>query len=123
MFLRFLASGGLSTLLDVAFFWLLKHVLPVDIAFAVSYSLCVIIRYFIDARLTFATERMHLRQFLAYFLANLAVMYLGLLTFDLIHAHHFPDMVCKVLTIPVTVVSGFVIMRLVVFRKKDKEPT
>ena len=133
-FLRFLASGGLSTLLDVLFFWLLKQLLPVDVAYAVSYSLCVVIRYFIDARLTFATERMHLRQFLAYFVANLLVMYLGMKSFDLIRAQHYadmiarilaipePDVIAKLLSIPVTILSGFAIMRFLVFRENKTAP-
>jgi len=129
-FLRFLATGGLSTLLDVLFFWVLKHFLPLNVAFATSYSLCVIIRYVVDAKLTFVTKRMHLRQFLLYFLANLAVMYLGLRTFDFVHGYHFvvdimgvhvdTDVVCKILSIPVTVLSGFVIMHFVVFREDGK---
>lgn len=115
IFLRFLASGGVSTLLDLLFFGLLVFVLPPLWAYPLSYSLCVIIRYFLDARLTFATERLHARQFIQYFLANALVMGLGLLAFQGAH-HYFPAMVAKILSVPLTILSGFIIMRSIVFR-------
>lgn len=118
-FLRFLGSGLFSTLLDLGLFRLLTlfGVMPL-LAYPLSYSFCVVVRYFIDARLTFATERMHLRQFLMYFLANLAVMLLGLLAFDIAKVY-YAVMLAKLLSIPVTVLSGFVIMRFVVFAKPE----
>jgi len=121
-FLRFLASGGFSTLLDLLLFRCLIYLLvPPLVAYPLSYSVCVTVRYFIDARLTFATERLHLRQFAQYFAANVLVMGLGLLAFGAAQ-HYFTPMVAKVVSIPVTVLSGFIIMHFLVFTDTKKAP-
>lgn len=116
-FLRFLLSGGLSTVLDFLFFSGLILIIPARAAYPISYSLCVVIRYFIDAQLTFAAERLHWRQFARYFLVNLVVMGFGFLAFA--SAQGFLSARwAKLASIPVTVVSGFLLMRFWVFAQK-----
>lgn len=114
-FLWFLASGATSTLLDILLFHQLTRVLDDHIAFLLSYTACVMLRYFVDARLVLQI-RHGPRSFSTYVLTNALVMMAGLLAY---HAalHFVPLLPAKILSIPVTVLSGYLLLKQVVFRK------
>lgn len=129
-FFRFLATGGLSTVLDALLFrsliWLGWQ--PVS-AYPASYATCVALRYLNDSRFTFATQRRHMAQFLGYLGVNLLAMLSGLLTMRLLLGAAVPIIIeqgwldaaygplaAKLGAIPVTVLAGIIGMRLLVFR-------
>lgn len=118
-FFYFLCSGTFSTLLDVGLFRFLGIFLNSSLAFVLSYAFCVFIRYFIDARLVLDIERKP-SSFLSYLAVNLLVMGIGLLAYQLA-LPSFTPLQAKLMSIPVTLVSGFVILKGLVFRKSVSE--
>jgi putative flippase GtrA len=118
-FFYFLCSGAFSTLLDVGLFRLLGIFLDGSLAFVLSYAFCVFVRYFIDARLVLDIER-RASSFLSYAGVNLLVMCIGLLAYRQALVA-FTPLQAKIISIPVTLVSGFVILKGVVFRKSVSE--
>ena len=114
-FLFYTLSGAASTLLDVTTFGILSHYLSSSVAYVVSYAFCVTARYFIDAHFTF-----HLKHrvgiFLRYFLTNTLVMLLGVGAFRLM-LFYVPPLLAKILSIPVTLVAGFILLHFVEFRR------
>lgn len=118
-FFYFLCSGAFSTLLDVGLFRLLGTLLDSSLAFVISYAFCVFVRYFIDARLVLDIQRRP-SSFLSYLGVNLVVMCIGLLAYQQALLA-FTPLQAKIISIPVTLISGFVILKGVVFRKRVAE--
>lgn len=113
-FLLFLLSGAFSTALDIGLFTLLHKVFEKSLAYGLSYSICVAIRYLIDSRITFADSQTGKNRFLPYFIGNLVVMLFGLAVFNLLCLKLDP-LTAKVLSIPPATIAGFILMRFVVF--------
>jgi putative flippase GtrA len=142
-FLLFLGSGVFSTLLDLLLFGLLIHVIDRNIAFVASYAICICCRYLFDSRVTFATlaGRAAGNRFSRYFAGNVTIMVLGLCVYNLLlllplamdstlvinagsQTWSLPPaqqatLIAKVLSIPPVTVSGYFLMKLVVFRGQE----
>jgi putative flippase GtrA len=115
-FLFYAASGAASTLLDIAIFSLLNHYLNSSVAYVASYAFCVTARYFVDACFTFNLEH-RVGIFARYFLTNTLVMLLGVAAFRLA-LFYAPPLLAKILSIPVTLTAGFILLRFVAFRRR-----
>lgn len=115
LFLRFLFSGGLFTALDLVLFYSLLSFTSYKLAYITAYALCIVLRYFFDKAFTFKTKSHSIKQLSRYILANSAVLVLGFCSFQF--ASLFIALLpAKLSSIPVTLISGFIVTRLWVFK-------
>jgi putative flippase GtrA len=141
-FLFFLLSGLGSTLLDLLLFSGLILLLDKNLSYITSYSLCICCRYLFDSRVTFAaqTKRVEGSRFLHYFAGNLMVMVFGLGVYNLLlllplapdsaltlsaagFSRTLPPLqaaavFAKILSIPPVTLSGYFLMKQVVFKNR-----
>jgi putative flippase GtrA len=116
LFLRFLFSGGLFTGLDFILFYSLLNYISHELAYIIAYAICIILRYFFDKAFTFKTKQHSFKQLTRYIIVNSVVLVLGFISFQL--ASLFIELLpAKLASIPVTLVSGFILTRLLVFKK------
>ena len=116
-FLYFLGSGGFCTLLDTLLFSLLILVVNSSVAYLTSYLCCIFVRFFIDRQLIGSTKETSLKTFFHYFLSNVIAMLCGLMAFHFFLLY-LPTMISKILSIPLTLISGFLMVNFYVFSKK-----
>lgn len=122
-FVRFAVTGGLNTLVDFVVFFLLSgvwhwHEVPAQI---LSYSAGILNSYCINRRWTFQTRnRFFSREMLWFIGVNLFVLGVSVASLWLLTVYTgFGILVRKILTTLLTMVLGFVLNRLLVFRSHD----
>lgn len=117
---RFLVTGGLATLLDLAVFMLLGLVIPeqLKLRFVFAFSVSVACRFLADKVFTFNnSSKLYSRQFSLYVLSCLFTMLVGLGAFNISLHYGASPFWAKIISIPCVTVAGFFLFRFVVFRK------
>ena len=121
-FVRFCVTGGLNTLVDFAVFFLLTSSLnwPVIPSQVLSYSAGILNSYCINRRWTFQTRnRFFSREMLLFIGVNLAVLGVSVLSvWALTSRIGLGVLLSKLCTTALTMVLGFILNRLVVFRNR-----
>lgn len=119
-FVRFCVTGGLNTLVDFVVFFLLTSSLnwPVIPSQVLSYSAGILNSYCINRRWTFQTRnRFFSREMLLFIGVNLAVLGVSVLSvWALTSRIGLGVLLSKLCTTALTMVLGFILNRLVVFR-------
>ena len=143
-FLLFLLSGLGSTLLDLMLFSGLILLLDKNLSYVTSYSICICCRYLFDSRVTFVaqTRAGESSRFVHYFAGNLTIMVFGLGVYNALlllplaallapvisitaflrtmPAHKLAALFAKLLSVPPVTVSGYFLMKYVVFRNRHR---
>lgn len=117
---RFLITGGLATLLDLAVFVLLGLVLPeqLKLRFVLAFSLSVVCRFLADKSFTFNNRsKRYGSQFLLYACSCVITMLAGLGAFNLALYCGASPFWAKLVSIPCVTVAGFFLFRCIVFRR------
>ena len=117
---RFLVTGGLATLLDLAVFMLLGLVIPepLKLRFVFAFSVSVACRFLAEQVFTFHdSSTLHHRKYSLYVLAGLFTMLVGLGAFNMSLHYGASPFWSKIISIPCVTVAGFFLFRFVVFRK------
>ena len=121
-FVRFCVTGGLNTLVDFVVFFLLTSSLnwPVIPSQVLSYSAGLLNSYCINRRWTFQTRnRFFSREMLLFIGVNLAVLGVSVLSvWALTSRIGLGVLLSKLCTTALTMVLGFILNRLVVFRNR-----
>lgn len=121
-FVRFCVTGGLNTLVDFVVFFLLTGSLnwPVIPSQVLSYSAGILNSYCINRRWTFQTRnRFFSREMLLFIGVNLAVLGVSVLSvWALTSRIGLGVLLSKLCTTALTMVLGFILNRLVVFRNR-----
>ena len=121
-FVRFCVTGGLNTLVDFVVFFLLTSSLnwPVIPSQVLSYSAGIHNSYCINRRWTFQTRnRFFSREMLLFIGVNLAVLGVSVLSvWALTSRIGLGVLLSKLCTTALTMVLGFILNRLVVFRNR-----
>lgn len=121
-FVRFCVTGGLNTLVDFVVFFLLTSSLnwPVIPSQVLSYSAGILNSYCINRRWTFQTRnRFFSREMLLFIGVNLAVLGVSVLSvWALTSRIGLGVLLSKLCTTALTMVLGFILNRLVVFRNR-----
>ena len=121
-FVRFCVTGGLNTLVDFVVFFLLTSSLnwPVIPSQVLSYSAGILNSYCINRRWTFQTRnRFFSREMLLFIGVNLAVLGVSVLSvWALTSRIGLGVLLSKLCTTTLTMVLGFILNRLVVFRNR-----
>ena len=121
-FVRFCVTGGLNTLVDFVVFFLLTSSLnwPVIPSQVLSYSAGILNSYCINRRWTFQTQnRFFSREMLLFIGVNLAVLGVSVLSvWALTSRIGLGVLLSKLCTTALTMVLGFILNRLVVFRNR-----
>ena len=121
-FVRFCVTGGLNTLVDFVVFLLLTSSLnwPVIPSQVLSYSAGILNSYCINRRWTFQTRnRFFSREMLLFIGVNLAVLGVSVLSvWALTSRIGLGVLLSKLCTTALTMVLGFILNRLVVFRNR-----
>lgn len=126
--LRYIFSGGLTTLVNLATFWAARRLLslPLTAANILSVSAAILFAYVINAAFVFRSHRESLMERLEEFvrfvggrLLTMAIEVGGV--WVMVEALHMGDMVAKVLTQFVVLVLNYVISRFLVFRGKQSK--
>ena len=121
-FIRFCITGGLNTLVDFGVYTLLTAAAGLNLYLAqcISYSAGILNSYIINRRWTFQTSQRFFSRELAGFLAVNAVILL--VSVGLLYLLHNQlglwHIAAKLATVAVTMVLGFVLNKLLVFRGK-----
>ena len=113
-FVRFCITGGLNTLVDFIVFFLLTGSLkwPVIPSQVISYSAGILNSYCINRRWTFQTRN-------RFFGVNLCVLGVSVLSMWVLTTQMgFGTILSKLCTTALTMVLGFVLNRLLVFRSR-----
>ena len=123
-FVRFCITGGLNTLVDFIVFFLLTGSLkwPVIPSQVISYSAGILNSYCINRRWTFQTRnRFFGREMLWFIGVNLCVLGVSVLSMWVLTTQMgFGTILSKLCTTALTMVLGFVLNRLLVFRSRGK---
>ena len=117
-FIRFCITGGLNTLVDFAVFWVLTVPLQVSpyLSQILSYSAGMLNSYCINRSWTFGSKnRFFGSEMLRFLLVNLCVLGVSVGAIYLL-AQQLPMLAAKLFTTGITMILGFVLNRLVVFR-------
>ena len=121
-FVRFCVTGGLNTLVDFVVFFLLTSSLnwPVIPSQVLSYSAGILNSYCINRRWTFQTRnRFFSREMLLFIGVNLAVLGVSVLSvWALTSRIGLGVLLSKLCTTALTMVLGYILHRLVVFRNR-----
>ena len=121
-FVRFCVTGGLNTLVDFVVFFLLTSSLnwPVIPSQVLRYSAGILNSYCINRRWTFQTRnRFFSREMLLFIGVNLAVLGVSVLSvWALTSRIGLGVLLSKLCTTALTMVLGFILNRLVVFRNR-----
>lgn len=121
-FVRFCVTGGLNTLVDFVVFFLLTSSLnwPVIPSQVLSYSAGILNSYCINRRWTFQTRnRFFSREMLLFIGVNLAVLGVSVLSvWALTSRIGLGVLLSKLCTTALTMVLGFILNRLIVFRNR-----
>ena len=121
-FVRFCVTGGLNTLVDFVVFFLLTSSLnwPVIPSQVLSYSAGILNSYCINRRWTFQTRNRFFSQEMLLFIGvNLAVLGVSVLSvWALTSRIGLGVLLSKLCTTALTMVLGFILNRLVVFRNR-----
>ena len=121
-FVRFCVTGGLNTLVDFVVFFLLTSSLnwPVIPSQVLSYSAGILNSYCINRCWTFQTRnRFFSREMLLFIGINLAVLGVSVLSvWALTSRIGLGVLLSKLCTTALTMVLGFILNRLVVFRNR-----
>lgn len=121
-FVRFCVTGGLNTLVDFVVFFLLTSSLnwPVIPSQVLSYSAGILNSYCINRRWTFQTRnRFFSREMPLFIGVNLAVLGVSVLSvWALTSRIGLGVLLSKLCTTALTMVLGFILNRLVVFRNR-----
>ena len=121
-FVRFCVTGGINTLVDFVVFFLLTSSLnwPVIPSQVLSYSAGILNSYCINRRWTFQTRnRFFSREMLLFIGVNLAVLGVSVLSvWALTSRIGLGVLLSKLCTTALTMVLGFILNRLVVFRNR-----
>lgn len=121
-FVRFCVTGGLNTLVDFVVFFLLTSSLnwPVIPSQVLSYSAGILNSYCINRRWTFQTRnRFFSREMLLFIGVNLAVLGVSVLSMWVLTSRiGLGVLLSKLCTTALTMVLGFILNRLVVFRNR-----
>lgn len=122
-FVRFCITGGLNTLVDFIVFFLLTGSLnwPVIPSQVISYSAGILNSYCINRRWTFQTRnRFFGREMLWFIGVNLCVLGVSVLSMWVFTTQMgFGTILSKLCTTALTMVLGFVLNRLLVFRSRS----
>ncbi len=117
-FIRFCITGGLNTLVDFAVFWVLTVPLQASpyLSQILSYSAGMLNSYCINRSWTFGSKnRFFGSEMLRFLLVNLCVLGVSVGAIYLL-AQRLPMLAAKLFTTGITMILGFVLNRLVVFR-------
>lgn len=121
-FVRFCITGGLNTLVDFVVFLVLTGplewaVIPAQV---ISYSAGILNSYCINRRWTFQTRNRFFSQEMLWFIGvNLCVLGVSVLSMWVLTAQMgFGTILSKLFTTALTMVLGFVLNRLLVFRNR-----
>ena len=121
-FVRFCITGGLNTLVDFIVFFLLTGSLkwPVIPSQVISYSAGILNSYCINRRWTFQTRnRFFGREMLWFIGVNLCVLGVSVLSMWVLTTQMgFGTILSKLCTTALTMVLGFILNRLLVFRSR-----
>ena len=121
-FVRFCVTGGLNTLVDFVVFFLLTSSLnwPVIPSQVLSYSAGILNSYCINRRWTFQTQnRFFSREMILFIGVNLVVLGASVLSvWALTSRIGLGVLLSKLCTTALTMVLGFILNRLVVFRNR-----
>ena len=119
-FVRFCITGGLNTLVDFGVFWCLTALLAVNpyLAQVLSYSAGILNSYCINRTWTFGSQNRFFSGEMVRFLAvNLIVLAASVGTIALFTGQlGLPVLLAKLFTTGITIVLGFALNRLLVFR-------
>lgn len=119
-FFKFAVTGVLNTAVDFAVFLVLSYLgVGVYIAQVVSYSAGMLNSYAVNRSWTFRSkEGFFSPAMLRFFVVNLSLLGLSLGVIWLVHGQlGFPKLLAKICATGLTVVLGFLVNRLWVFRK------
>ena len=117
-FIRFCITGGLNTLVDFAVLWVLTVPLQASpyLSQILSYSAGMLNSYCINRSWTFGSKnRFFGSEMLRFLLVNLCVLGVSVGAIYLL-AQRLPMLAAKLFTTGITMILGFVLNRLVVFR-------
>ena len=121
-FVRFCVTGGLNTLVDFVVFFLLTSSLnwPVIPSQVLSYSAGILNSYCINRRWTFQTRnRFFSREMILFIGVNLVVLGASVLSvWALTSRIGLGVLLSKLCTTALTMVLGFILNRLIVFRNR-----
>lgn len=119
-FVRFCITGGLNTAVDFLVFFLLSYLTGVGpyLGQVISYSAGILNSYCINRRWTFETKnRFFGREMVRFLAVNLVVLGVSVASMWLLTGQFgWNTWVAKIATTALTMVLGFVLNRLVVFR-------
>ena len=116
VFLRFLFSGGVFSLLDFIIFFALAPLVSHELAYLLAYGQCILLRYFWDSQFTFKTTKISIAQAQRYIIVNSGVLFLGFVNFQ-INLLFIEPLWAKLASIPLTLLSGFIFTKSWVFKK------
>lgn len=127
-FLRFCITGGLNTGVDFAIYTVLTTLLAMDLYLAqvISYSAGILNSYCINRKWTFRTRsRFFSQEMVRFITVNLIVMALSIVVMKYLNEQlHWYFLFSKLATVVFTMVLGFILNRLLVFRRsKEEVPT
>ena len=119
-FVRFCITGGLNTAVDFLVFFLLRYLTGIGpyLGQVISYSAGILNSYCINRRWTFETKnRFFSREMVRFLAVNLVVLGVSVASMWLLTGQFgWNTWVAKIATTALTMVLGFVLNRLVVFR-------
>src|SRR5258707_13462369 len=113
---RFLCIGGSITLFDWAMFVLLSRFISPSTSFSVSYIVAVLVRFWLDRRITFAVREGNWRwQLFRYFLSCGITFCISFAAFQLARYFEVPQFPAKVFSTGCGTILGFCLFKFFVF--------
>jgi putative flippase GtrA len=114
--IRFLCIGGGITLFDWAMFMLLSNFISSSVAFIISYAVAVLVRFWLDKKITFAVNDGNWRwQLFRYFLSCGITFCISFVAFQLAHYLGVPQFLAKVFSTGCGTIFGFRLFKFLVF--------
>jgi putative flippase GtrA len=116
--IRFLCIGGGITLFDWAMFMLLSSFISPSAAFIISYTLAVLVRFWLDKKITFAVKDGNWRwQLFRYFLSCGITFCISFVAFELARYLGVPQFPAKVFSTGCGTIFGFCLFKFFVFAR------
>lgn len=114
--IRFLCIGGAITLFDWAMFLLLSKLMSPPLAFIVSYTVAVLVRFWLDRRITFAVRKGNWSwQLFRYFLSCGITFCISFAAFQTARYFGVPQFPAKVVSTGCGTIFGFCLFKFFVF--------
>ena len=119
-FILYAVFGTISTGVDFCIFWILKNLLPYQVANAISFHAGILCSFLLNKNINYKVENRILIRFLVFYLVQLLGLGVSSLTLNLlIESLGFNALLAKGCSVLTVALILFLLDNFITFRKKD----